>query len=54
MTEYFRHFYLGRKETQQLSGVCCQWRGSPSYVSEVPLETFVLRGKFCGKIIIEQ
>jgi len=37
-----------------VTGVCCQWRGSASYDSEVQMETFVLRGKFSGKIATEQ
>lgn len=37
-----------------LTGVCCQWRGSASYDSDVHIETFVLRGKFSGEIATEQ
>jgi len=37
-----------------VTGVCCQWRGSASYDSEVQMETFVLRGKFSGKIATEK
>jgi len=36
------------------TGVCCQWRGSASYDSDVHIETFVLRGKFSGEIATEQ
>jgi len=39
---------------QPITGVCCQWRGSASYDSEVQIETFVLRGKFSGEIAPEQ
>ena len=37
-----------------VTGVCCQWRGSASYDSDVHIETFVLRGKFSGEIATEQ
>jgi len=37
-----------------ITGVCCQWRGSASYDSEVVIETFVLRGIFSGEIATEQ
>ena len=37
-----------------VTGVCFQWRDSGSYDSEVQIETFVLRRKFCGKIATEQ
>jgi len=37
-----------------LTGVCFQWRGSASYDSDVHIETFVLRGKFSGKIATKQ
>jgi hypothetical protein len=39
---------------QLVTGVCCQWRGSASYDSDVHFETFVLRGKFSGEIATEQ
>ncbi|OFX31587.1 MAG: hypothetical protein A2X08_10000 [Bacteroidetes bacterium GWA2_32_17] len=42
------------KEHQAVTGVCCQWRDSASYDSEVVIETFVLRGKFSGKTATEQ
>ena len=42
------------KEHQAVTGVCCQWRGGASYDSDVHIETFVLRGKFSGKIATEQ
>ena len=43
-----------RQNAQLVTSVCCQWRGSASYDSEVVIETFVLRGKFSGKIATEQ
>ncbi len=43
-----------RQNAQLVTGVCCQWRGSASYDSDVVNETFVLRGKFTGKIATEQ
>jgi len=43
-----------KRKHETLTGVCCQWRGSASYDSEVQMETFVLRGKFSGKIATEQ
>lgn len=43
-----------KRKHETLTGVCCQWRGSGSYDSDVRIETFVLRGKFCGKIATEQ
>jgi len=45
---------LTDKNAQLLTGVCCQWRCSASYDSKVHIETFVLRGKFNGKIATEQ
>jgi hypothetical protein len=42
------------KEHQAVTGVCCQWRDSGSYDSDVDIETFVLRRKFSGKIATEQ
>ena len=52
--EMKRHTYLTDKNRQLLTGVCCQWRDSASYDSEVHFETFVLRGKFSDKIATEQ
>jgi hypothetical protein len=43
-----------QSEGQQLTSVCCQWRGSASYDRYVHVETFVLRRKFSGKITTEQ
>ena len=43
-----------RRKHETLTGGCCQWRGSASYDREVVNETFVLRGKFSGKIATEQ
>jgi len=37
-----------------ITGGCCQWRGSGSFDSDVHIETFVIRGKFSGKIATEQ
>ncbi len=45
---------LTDKNAQLVTGVCCQWRDSASYDSDVHIETFVLRGKFSGKIATEQ
>ncbi|HOY31993.1 MAG TPA: hypothetical protein PKW80_08955 [Bacteroidales bacterium] len=42
------------KEHQAVTGVCCQWRDSASYDSEVLFETFVLRGNLSGEIATEQ
>jgi cytoskeletal protein CcmA (bactofilin family) len=45
----------GQKKVRQLvTGGCCQWRDSGSFDSDVHIETFVLRGKFSGKIATEQ
>jgi len=33
-------------EPQQVTGGCCQWRGSATYDSEVNVETVVPRRKF--------
>jgi len=44
----------GQSIGQLVTGVCCQWRGSGSFDSDVLIETFVLRGKFSGKIATEQ
>jgi len=41
---------FGKTEGQPITGVCCQWRGSASYDSDVHFETFVLRRKFSGEI----
>lgn len=43
-----------RKMHLWLTGVCCQWRGSASYDSDVQIETFVLRSKFSGEIATDQ
>lgn len=42
------------KERQAVTGVCCQWRDSASYDSDVHIETFVLRRNFSSKIATEQ
>jgi hypothetical protein len=42
------------KERQLVTGVCCQWRGSASYDSEVLIETVVLSRKFSGEVATEQ
>jgi len=42
------------KENLPITGVCCQWRGSASYDSDVHIETFVLREKISSKIATEQ
>jgi hypothetical protein len=52
MTEF--NMSLEKKEGQLVTGGYCQWRGSASYDSDVVNETFVLRGKFSGKIATEQ
>ncbi len=39
---------------ETLTGGCCQWRSGASYDNDVHIETFVLRGKFSGKIATEQ
>jgi len=43
-----------KKNAQLVTGVCCQWRGSSSFDNDVHIETFVLRGKYSGKIATEQ
>jgi hypothetical protein len=48
------HIIGTTKELQLITGVCCQWRGSAFYDSEMVNETFVLRGKLSGKIATEQ
>lgn len=45
---------LDKKEGQLVTGGCCQWRDCASYDRDVHIETFVLRGNFCGKIATEQ
>ena len=39
---------------ETITGVCCQWRGSGSFDSNVHIKTVVLRGKFSGEIATEQ
>jgi len=43
-----------KRKHETLTGVCCQWRGSASYDSDVHIETFVLRRKFSDEIATEQ
>ena len=43
-----------RQNAQLVTGGCCQWRDSGSFDNDVHIETFVLRGKFSGKIATEQ
>ncbi len=52
-TNLIRHDFA-KTEGQPITGVCCQWRDSGSYDRDVHVETFVLRGKFCGVIATEQ
>jgi len=42
------------KYRQCITGICCQWRDSSSFDSDVNFENFVLRGKFRNKIATEQ
>lgn len=49
-----QHIIETNKDLQPITSVCCQWRSSVSYDSDVHFETFVLRGKFSGKIATEQ
>jgi len=42
------------KENLPITCVCCQWRDSGSFDSDVHIETFVLREKISSKIAIEQ
>jgi len=42
------------KERQLVTGGCCQWRDNGSFDNDVHIETFVLRGNFCGEIATEQ
>lgn len=51
--EHYKKYYF-MKETQPITGVCCQWRDSDSNDSDVDIETFVLRGKYSGEIATEQ
>ena len=37
------------KENQPITGVCCQWRDSATYDSEVVNQNLVLRLKFCAE-----
>jgi len=43
-----------KRKHETLTGVCCQWRDSASYDSDVVNETFVLRRKISGEIATEQ
>ena len=43
-----------RQNAQLVTGGCCQWWDSGSFDNDVHIETFVLRGKFSGKIATEQ
>ena len=43
-----------KKNGQLVTGVCCQWRVSASFDSDLNIETSVLRGKFRNKIATEQ
>ena len=54
MTVQFDRNRARNKNRQLLTGVCCQWRDSASYDSDVHIETLVLRGKYSGEIATEQ